>query len=287
MNELRKPSWLLKRMPPNAGIKEVRALLRQQSLHTVCESAMCPNLGECFSRSTATFLIMGDTCTRNCHYCAVACGRPAPLDPTEPQRVAETASNLHLKHVVVTSVTRDDLPDGGAEHFAETIGAIRRKLPSASIEVLIPDFRGDGAALQTVIDAGPDVLNHNVETVPRLFPAVRPQGDYQRSIELLERARKGMKGGYTKSGLMVGLGESEDEVRAVMNDLRAVGCDVFTAGQYLRPSLLHLPVEDYWLPEAFERLKEYGESIGFVLVASGPYVRSSYMADQLKIHKEA
>lgn len=274
-------------MPPNAGIKEVRALLRQQSLHTVCESAMCPNLGECFSRSTATFLIMGDTCTRNCHYCAVACGRPAPLDPTEPQRVAETASNLHLKHVVVTSVTRDDLPDGGAEHFAETIGAIRRKLPSASIEVLIPDFRGDGAALQTVIDAGPDVLNHNVETVPRLFPAVRPQGDYQRSIELLERARKGMKGGYTKSGLMVGLGESEDEVRAVMNDLRAVGCDVFTAGQYLRPSLLHLPVEDYWLPEAFERLKEYGESIGFVLVASGPYVRSSYMADQLKIHKEA
>lgn len=283
MTDLRKPSWLLKRVAPNASIRDVRALLRQQSLHTVCESAMCPNLGECFSRSTATFLILGDTCTRNCGYCAVATGRPGPLDREEPGRVAQAAENLHLRHVVVTSVTRDDLPDGGAAHFAETIAALRRRLPTSVVEVLIPDFRGSEAALRTVLGAEPDVLNHNVETVPSLFRAVRPQGDYQRSIELLSRARAGMKQGYVKSGLMVGLGETEEEVLQVMRDLRVAGCDIFTAGQYLRPSKMHLEVMEYWPPEKFEKLKNYGESIGFVMVAAAPYVRSSYMADQIKL----
>ena len=283
MNDLRKPSWLLKRITPDANGREVRALLRQQSLHTVCESAMCPNIGECFSRRTATFLIMGDVCTRNCGYCAIAPGRPAALDPEEPERVAETSANLGLRHVVVTSVTRDDLPDGGAAHFAETIRAIRRRSPSAVVEVLIPDFKGSRSALQTVLDEDPDVLNHNVETVPGLFRTVRPQGNYQRSLELLAGAKTGMRSGHTKSGLMVGLGETEEDVHQVMRDLRQVGCDIFTAGQYLRPSKAHLDVKKYWSPESFDRLKEYGESLGFLLVFSAPYVRSSYMADQLKV----
>ncbi len=278
--DLRKPSWLLKRMPPNANIREVRALLRQQSLHTVCESAMCPNLGECFSRRTATFLIMGDVCTRNCGYCAVRCGRPEPLDPAEPVRVAEAAANLGLRHVVITSVTRDDLPDGGAAQFAQTIRAVRAALPSAAIEVLIPDFHGSADALRVVLDAEPDILNHNVETVPGLFRTVRPQGSYERSIELLRRAKGGMRRGFTKSGLMVGLGETEEEVRQVMRDLRDAGCDIFTAGQYLRPSRAHLEVQRYWEPEAFDELRRHGESIGFLAVASGPYVRSSYMAER-------
>jgi lipoyl synthase len=286
VNDLRKPSWLLKRISPDSSTREVRALLRQQTLHTVCESAMCPNLGECFSRRTATFLIMGDVCTRNCGYCAVTTGKPKPLDADEPIRVAETAASLGLRHVVVTSVTRDDLPDGGADHFAETIRAIRHRSPSATVEVLIPDFKGDRAPLQTVLDAEPDILNHNVETVPSLFRSVRPQGDYNRSLDLLQDARAGLKRGYTKSGLMVGLGETEDQVRLVMQDLRHVGCDIFTVGQYLRPSRTHLEVKQYWPPDSFERLKSYGESIGFTYVASGPYVRSSYMADQFKAAKE-
>ncbi len=286
MEDLRKPAWLLKRSRPNASIREVRTLLRQQTLHTVCESAMCPNLGECFSRRTATFLILGNNCTRNCRYCAVDCGRPDPLDPEEPERVAETAANLGLRHVVVTSVTRDDLPDGGAAHFSETIKAIRRRSPSAIVEVLIPDFKGSEQSLATVLRAEPDVLNHNVETVPRLFPSVRPQGNYLRSIKLLRRAKALMGSGYTKSGIMVGLGETEGEIRQVMDDLRGVQCDVFTVGQYLRPSLAHAEVKHYWPPESFDRFREYGESVGFLLVASGPYVRSSYMADQLKIRKE-
>ena len=283
MNEFRKPSWLLKRITPDSNGREVRALLRQQSLHTVCESAMCPNLGECFSRRTATFLIMGDICTRNCGYCAIAPGRPAPLDPEEPDRIAETSANLGLRHVVVTSVTRDDLPDGGAAHFAETIHAIRRRSPSAVIEVLIPDFRGSRPALQTVLQAEPDILNHNVETVPRLFRTARPQGDYQRSLDLLAAAKAGMRSGHTKSGLMVGLGETEEDVHQVMRDLRQVDCDIFTAGQYLRPSKAHLDVKEYWPPERFESLKNYGESLGFLLVFAAPYVRSSYMADQFKV----
>ena len=282
MENLRKPPWLIKRLPPTAAISEVRSLLRQQSLHTVCENAKCPNLGECFSRRTATFLILGDVCTRHCRYCAIASGRPAPLDPEEPERVAETAANLGLRHVVVTSVTRDDLPDGGAGHFAATIRAIRGRCPSATIEVLIPDFGGSQADLQTVLEARPDVLNHNVETVPRLFPTVRPQGDYVRSLELLSRAKEGLPGGFTKSGLMVGIGETEEEVTGVMRDLRAVGCDIFTVGQYLRPSKAHLEVEKYYRPEAFDRMKTEGEAMGFLLVASGPFVRSSYNADQFR-----
>ncbi len=279
---LRKPPWLLKRLSPHAGVSEVRRLLRQQSLHTVCENAMCPNLGECFARKTATFLILGDVCTRHCGYCAIASGSPPPLDMGEPERVAEATANLGLRHVVVTSVTRDDLPDGGAGHFAETIRAIRRRCPNTLVEVLIPDFGGSAGSLQLVLDAAPDILNHNVETVPRLFPSVRPQGDYRRSLELLQRAKTGLPDGYTKSGLMVGIGETEDEVRQVMSDLRGIDCDVFTVGQYLRPSKNHLEVQQYYTPEAFRRLQADGERMGFLLVASGPFVRSSYQADQFK-----
>ena len=279
---LRKPSWLLKRMPPDSTISQVRTLLRQQSLHTVCESARCPNMGECFGRKTATFLIMGDVCTRNCRYCAVAPGRPGDLDPEEPERVATTAANLGLRHVVVTSVTRDDLTDGGAGHFAETIRAIHKRLPRAEVEVLIPDFRGSEESLLAVLDAEPDILNHNVETVPRLFPTVRPQGSYIQSIDLLSRAKRAQRRGYTKSGLMVGLGEEEAEVAGVMRDLRDAGCDIFTVGQYLRPSRGHLEVDRYYHPDEFERMKAQGEEMGFLVVASGPYVRSSYNAEQYK-----
>ncbi len=282
MSDLRKPPWLVKRLPPDAAISETRALLRQQSLHTVCESAMCPNLGECFSRRTATFLILGNVCARHCGYCAVASGAPEPLDPEEPERVAETAASLGLKHIVVTSVTRDDLSDGGAAHFAETIRAIRRRCPSSVVEVLIPDFGGSDEALQLVLDAEPDILNHNVETVPRLFPTVRPQGSYPRSLQLLASAKRRLPRGYTKSGLMVGLGETEDEVLQVMRDLRRVDCDIFTVGQYLRPSKTHLEVKEYYPPESFERMKAQGEAMGFLFVASGPFVRSSYNADQFR-----
>lgn len=280
MDSLRKPPWMIKRLPPHHAISEVRALLRRQSLHTVCENAMCPNLGECFARKTATFLILGDVCTRHCGYCAIASGLPSPLDPGEPARVADTAANLGLRHVVVTSVTRDDLPDGGAAHFATTIREIRDRLPKAMIEVLIPDFGGSERALELVLEAEPDILNHNVETVPRLFPSVRPQGSYPRSLELLARAKRGLPRGYTKSGLMVGLGETEAEVGKVMQDLRGVECDIFTVGQYLRPSKSHLEVKEYYTPEAFKRMKVEGEAMGFQMVASGPFVRSSYNADQ-------
>jgi lipoyl synthase len=284
LNDLRKPSWLLKRLPHDTTVSQVRSLLRQQSLHTVCESARCPNLGECFSRRTATFLILGDICTRDCGYCAVAPGRPLPVDSVEPERVAEAAANLGLRHVVVTSVTRDDLPDGGASQFAATIRAIRRRLPGAEIEVLIPDFCGCEEALLAVLDAEPDILNHNVETVPRLFPTVRPQGSYVHSLELLDRAKRGLRKGYTKSGLMVGLGESRHEVSELMRDLRAVGCDIFTVGQYLRPSKAHLEVQRYYHPEEFNLLRVEGEAMGFQVVAAGPYVRSSYNSEHYKPH---
>ncbi len=284
MDTLRKPPWLLRRLPPHADISNVRALMRRQSLHTVCESAMCPNLGECFARRTATFLILGSVCTRHCGYCAIASGPAEPLDSGEPERVAEASANLGLRHVVVTSVTRDDLPDGGAAHFADTVRAIRRRIPEAMIEVLIPDFGGSEAALACVLEAEPDILNHNVETVPSLFPTVRPQGDYTRSLDLLARAKRGLARGYTKSGIMVGLGETPEEVAGVMHDLRRVGCDIFTAGQYLRPSRAHLEVKEYYPPEAFERLKAEGEEMGFLLVAAGPFVRSSYQADRFKPH---
>lgn len=285
MTDLRKPPWLIKRLPADSTISEVRTLLRQQSLHTVCENAMCPNLGECFARKTATFLILGNICTRHCGYCAVTSGLPLSLDPEEPTRVAETALNLGLRHVVVTSVTRDDLPDGGATHFAKTIRALRSRCPSIAIEVLIPDFGGAEDALQIVLEAEPNILNHNVETVQRLFPTVRPQGNYQRSLELLDRAKRGLSDGFTKSGLMVGLGESEEEVVQVMRDLRNVDCDIFTVGQYLRPSKAHLEVKEYYPPEAFDRIKIQGEAMGFLFVASAPFVRSSYNADQFRLHR--
>lgn len=274
------PSWIKRRFPPQEEWEKVQNLLRTLSLHTVCESARCPNLGECFRRGTATFLILGNVCTRNCRFCAVGKGIPQPPDPEEPWRVAEAALALNLKHVVVTSVTRDDLPDGGAGHFAATIVAIRRVLPQATVEVLVPDFRGSEEALDTVLSARPDVLNHNVETVPRLYPSVRPQADYERSLELLWRAKTKVPHLLTKSGLMVGLGETQKEVEDVLQDLRSVFCDIVTIGQYLRPSMHHLPVAAYIPPEVFAYYREYALRLGFSGVASGPFVRSSYRAEE-------
>ena len=276
----RKPDWLKVSLPATGELGRVRGLLQGLGLHTVCQSAMCPNLGHCFASGTATFMIMGDHCTRTCGFCAVAKGHPAPLDPAEPDRLARAARELGLSHVVVTSVTRDDLPDGGAGHFAATIRALRRELPAASIEVLVPDFRGDPDALEQVLAAGPDVLNHNLETVPRLYPGVRPQADYRRSLEVLRRAKQRRPSGLTKSGLMVGLGETSDEVRVVMEDLRGVECDLLTIGQYLRPSRAHLPVSEYVLPETFERYRQQGEALGFAGVQAGPLVRSSFHAGE-------
>ncbi|MEN3203486.1 MAG: lipoyl synthase [Atribacterota bacterium] len=274
------PPWIKRRFPPQEEWERVQKLLRTLTLHTVCESARCPNLGECFRRGTATFLILGNTCTRSCRFCAVGKGMPLPPDPGEPERVAEAAKRLHLRHVVVTSVTRDDLPDGGAEHFAATISAIRKALPQATVEVLIPDFQGSEKALETVLAAYPDVLNHNVETVPRLYPLVRPQADYARSLWLLEKAKEKAPGILTKSGLMVGLGETKAEVEEVLRDLRKAKCDIVTIGQYLRPSVHHLPVASYILPEEFEYYREYALRLGFSGVASGPFVRSSYRAEE-------
>jgi|UniRef100_A0A7V3YI57 lipoic acid synthetase len=274
------PSWIRRRFPPQEEWERVERLLRSLSLHTVCESARCPNLGECFRRGTATFLILGDTCTRSCRFCAVKKGIPLPPDPEEPRRVAEAARTLNLRHVVVTSVTRDDLPDGGAEHFAKTIQAIRECLPQATVEVLVPDFQGSAEALEVVLAACPDVLNHNVETVPRLYPLVRPQADYARSLELLRRTKVRYPGILVKSGLMVGLGETQKEVEAVLWDLKEVGCDVVTIGQYLRPTAWHLPVAAYVPPEVFAYYREYALRLGFRGVASGPFVRSSYRAEE-------
>ena len=274
------PPWIRRRFPPQEEWERVERLLRSLSLHTVCESARCPNLGECFRRGTATFLILGDTCTRSCRFCAVKKGIPLPPDPEEPRRVAEAARTLSLHHVVVTSVTRDDLPDGGAEHFAKTIRAIRECLPQATVEVLVPDFQGSAEALEVVLAARPDVLNHNVETVPRLYSLVRPQADYARSLELLRRTRARYPGILVKSGLMVGLGETQKEVEAVLWDLKEAGCDVVTIGQYLRPTAWHLPVAAYVPPEVFAYYREYALRLGFRGVASGPFVRSSYRAEE-------
>lgn len=274
------PSWIKRRFPPQEEWERVQRLLQTLALHTVCESAHCPNLGECFRRGTATFLILGNVCTRSCRFCAVGKGIPLSPDPEEPERVAEAAKRLCLKHVVVTSVTRDDLPDGGAGHFAATILAIRKALPQATVEVLVPDFQGSEEALDTVLAARPEVLNHNVETVPRLYPLVRPQADYARSLRLLERAKEKAPDILTKSGLMVGLGETRKEVEEVLRDLRKARCDIVTIGQYLRPSVHHLPVASYVPPEEFEYYREYALRLGFSGVASGPFVRSSYKAEE-------
>jgi lipoic acid synthetase len=275
----RLPHWLKVRPPGGPGYLRLRGLLRQAGLHTVCEEAACPNIGECFEAGTATFLILGDVCTRACRFCAIAGGRPQPVDPDEPLRVAQTVRRLGLRHAVVTSVTRDDLPDGGAHVFAETIAGIRRLSPATGVEVLIPDLRGDWDALAAILAAGPDILNHNLETVPRLYPGVRPQALYERSLELLRRAKAGAPNGVTKSGLMAGLGEEPDELRAVIGDLRAVGCDILTLGQYLRPSAKHLPVARFYPPAEFEELARAARAMGFRHVEAAPLQNGPVPAD--------
>ena len=272
------PLWFKVRFREGPDYREIRRLTQELNLHTICEEARCPNVWECWNSRTATFLILGDICTRRCHYCAVATGRPHPLDETEPERVASAVKALGLRHAVITSVNRDELPDGGARIFAETIRAVRRELPACTVEVLIPDFLGDEAALETVLAATPDILNHNIETVPRLFPSVRPQGRYSRSIELLQAASS--RGALTKSGLMVGLGETREEVRAVMRDLRAAGCSIISVGQYLQPTRAHWPVMRFYPPEEFRSIRDEGLALGFRHVESGPLVRSSYHAAQ-------
>lgn len=277
----KKPPWLKKRLPTGPAYENVKNLIGKDRLHTVCQEARCPNIWECFSQRTATFLIMGSSCTRDCRFCSVVQGPTGPPDPAEPERVAAAAKQMDLKYVVITSVTRDDLPDGGAQFFAQTIAAIRRQIPTAEIEVLIPDFQGDADALQIVLNACPDVLNHNIETVPRLYSIVRPQAQYERSLQLLQRVYEADPKIPTKSGLMLGLGESSAEIRSTLKDLAAVGCRMLTLGQYLQPSKTHLPVKRYAPPEEFEQWRQIAKEMGFSQVASGPFVRSSYHAKEL------
>lgn len=259
-------------------MRDMETLLRERSLHTVCESAKCPNKGECFERGTATFLIMGGTCTRNCRFCSVDPGRPEALDPDEPAHVADAVARMGLEHVVITSVTRDDLPDGGAAHFVATIRAVRERRPRATVEVLVPDFGGDLGAVDLVLREVPEVFNHNLETVPRLYPRVRPQAVYQRSLLVLRHAADQGRS-VVKTGCMVGLGERADEVRGLLGDARASGVDVVTIGQYLRPSREHLPVVEYVPPAVFETYRTHGEQLG-LRVEAAPFVRSSYRAEE-------
>lgn len=275
---VRKPAWLRKRVEFSA-LGAVKEGLRRRGLSTVCESAKCPNIGECFKRNTATFLILGENCSRRCSFCAVKSGVLAPPDPAEPLRVAEMAREMGLKYVVVTSVTRDDLPDQGAGHYAQTVRAVRSKNPSAQIELLTPDFNGDKKLIGVVLNERPDVFNHNVETVPSLYPRVRPQGDFKRSLEVLSFASE--SGATVKSGIMVGLGETEDELVRTMTAVRSAGARILTVGQYLAPSLRHAPVAKYYTEEFFVMIAEVGKKIGFDKVFSGPLVRSSYMADAI------
>ncbi len=278
----RMPSWLARPVATPGRSAEVSQTLDELRLNTVCRSARCPNRGECYARGTATFLIMGDACTRGCRFCAVDTRMPEPLDADEPCRLAEAAVRMGLSHVVVTSVTRDDLPDGGAAHFSAVIQALRAAVPKTCVEVLTSDFAGDLYAVDAVADAAPDVFNHNVETVPRLYGTVRPGADYERSLRLLARVKERHREMPTKSGLMLGLGETTAEVEQVMKDLRAVGCDLLTLGQYLRPSTRHLPVAEFVAPETFAALRERGRELGFAAVASDPFVRSSYHAGELR-----
>jgi len=274
----RKPAWLKVKAPGGPNYVALKHLMRDLKLHTVCEEAHCPNIGECWEHKAATFMILGDVCTRNCAYCAVAHGTPAPLDAAEPQRLADAVAHMGLKHVVITSVDRDDLPNGGAEMFAECIAEIRRRLPDTSIEVLIPDFKGNADALRIVVDARPEILNHNLETIARLYRIARPGGRYPRALELLERAKALNPALLTKSGVIVGLGEDWDELLAALRDLRAARVDIVTIGQYLRPSDQHLPIARWYTPDEFAELKRYGMTLGFRHVESGPLVRSSYHA---------
>lgn len=275
-----RPDWLVIKAPRREVLEELKALTGRKQLHTVCESAMCPNVGECFSHRNATFMILGDECTRNCRFCAVHKGHPAAPDPEEPRRVAEAIRELGLVYAVITSVTRDDLPLGGAEQFAGTVRCLKEVCPQTVVELLIPDFLGSVEALRVVVEASPDVLGHNVETVPSLYPRVRPLAVYRRSLDVLASARAmGPQGLLTKSGLMLGLGETRDEVLAVMRDLRAVDCDILTLGQYLRPSQKHLSIVEYVSPEQFEEYRLAALEMGFKAVASAPLVRSSFRAD--------
>jgi lipoic acid synthetase len=275
-----KPDWLKVRAPGSPSYLRLKNLMRASNLHTVCEEAHCPNIGECWNHGTATFMILGDVCTRSCSYCAVAHGRPATLDTAEPLRVASAIKTLELNYVVITSVDRDDLNDGGASAFAATIRETRALLPECRIEVLIPDFQGNEDALRTVLDARPDVLNHNTETVPRLYRMARSGGRYSRTLELLDRSRRYALDIPTKTGLMVGLGEDVDEVLATLKDLRGVGCGILTIGQYLQPSPAHAPMARYYHPDEFRDLKTAALAMGFVHVESGPLVRSSYHAHE-------
>jgi len=278
----RKPPWLTVKWQQGENYRDLKGLMREAGLHTVCEEAHCPNISECWEHRTATFLILGDTCTRSCGFCAIKTGRPGLLDRAEAERVARTIETLQLKHAVITSVNRDELDDGGASVFADLIRRTRQYVPECGIEVLIPDFKGVWWALQLVMDAKPDILNHNIETVPRLYYIVRPQAKYERSLELLQQARDMDPDGkiFTKSGMMLGLGEEWDEIIEVLHDLRAHNVDIITIGQYLRPSFRHLPVMKYYTPAEFKELKEIAKAMGFKHVESGPLVRSSYHAHE-------
>ncbi|MBF2074488.1 MAG: lipoyl synthase [Synechococcales cyanobacterium C42_A2020_086] len=282
-NVVVKPEWLRVKAPQWERVGSVKGILRDLELNTVCEEASCPNIGECFNAGTATFLIMGPACTRACPYCDIDFEKkPKALDPTEPTRLAEAVRRLNLNHVVITSVNRDDLPDGGASQFVRCIEAVRNVSPNTTIEVLIPDLCGNWDALELIVQSRPEVLNHNTETVPRLYRRVRPQGSYDRSLELLRRARELAPWIYTKSGIMVGLGETDVEVQQVMRDLRAVDCDILTIGQYLQPSAKHLGVQEFVTPEQFDAWRQWGEALGFLQVVSSPLTRSSYHAEQVR-----
>jgi lipoyl synthase len=275
---VRKPSWLKMKMPGGEGYARLKKLVDDQRLHTVCQSAKCPNMGECWSAGTATLMILGDVCTRSCGFCHIATGKPPVLDLDEPRRVGQAVATMGLKHCVITSVNRDELPDGGAGVWAETIRQVRLQSPGTNIEVLIPDFCGDWGALQLVLDERPEILNHNIETVPRLYHRVRPQAKYHRSLKLLQIAKG--QGLVSKTGMMLGLGETEEEIDAVIDDLVAIGCEILTLGQYLQPTAKHLPVERWVTPAEFEQWKSRGEARGLRHVESGPLVRSSYHAEK-------
>lgn len=281
---LPRPEWLRVRFPTGPNYGELKDLVRGLSLHTVCEEAHCPNIGECWENRTATLMILGRVCTRACRFCAITTGLPVELDEGEPERVAEAVARMDLRHAVITSVARDDLPDGGALMFAETIRAIHRRLPACSVEVLTPDFQGSADALRIVMEARPEILNHNLETVRRLQRRVRAKAFYERSLEVLQRAKKLMPDGLTKSGLMLGVGETREEVSETLRDLRAIDCDIVTIGQYLRPSSFHLPIARYVTPGEFAELKDEGLRLGFHHVESGPLVRSSYHAHE-QVHR--
>ncbi|MEW6552787.1 MAG: lipoyl synthase [Actinomycetota bacterium] len=280
-NDVRMPRWLHRPIHAGRNLHEVDGILREKGLHTVCESAKCPNRMECFSNRTATFMLLGEVCTRDCAFCSVAKGVPGEVDAGEPQRVAEAAASMGLRHVVMTSVTRDDLPDGGAGHFAAAVREVRRRLPGASVEVLTPDFRGDLEALKVVLAEGPDVFNHNLETVEELYPRVRPQADYGASLELLREAKRIAPASNTKSGIMVGLGETRHQLGRLLRDLADAGCDMLTIGQYLRPSNGQVRVDRFLSPLEFDELGAEAAGAGIGQVASGPFVRSSYRAREL------